>query len=94
MTTEAELFDTLKYRVDISPLTGTRSYYNHAGKLQREEGPAVEWPNGSKEWCQNGLRHRTDGPAIEWADGDCWWFLFGARYNYAQYLAEKKSLGL
>lgn len=42
----------------------------------------------------DGVLHRENGPAIEWADGDCWWFLFGVRYNYAQYLAKKKSLGL
>ena len=43
---------------------------------------------------QDGELHRENGPAIEWADGDCWWFLSGIRYNYTQYLAEKKSLGL
>jgi len=24
------------------------------GKLHREDGPAVEWPNGTKFWCLNG----------------------------------------
>ena len=55
MTTDAELFDALKYRVDISPLTGTRRYYNTAQLLHREDGPAIDWPNGSKEWYQNGV---------------------------------------
>lgn len=74
MTTEAELFDTLKYRVDISPLTGTRRYYNTAQLLHREDGPAIEWPNGSKEWYQNGVRHREGGPASEYRDGTHkWW---------------------
>ena len=93
MPTKEEVFEALKYHVEVD-VYDTRRYYNSAGQLHREDGPAIEWPNGSKEWCQNGLRHRTDGPAIEWADGDCWWFLFGIRCNYAQYLAEKKSLGL
>ena len=55
MTTEAELFDTLKYRVDISPLTGTRRYYNTAQLLHREDGPAIEWDSGAKEWWLNGV---------------------------------------
>jgi hypothetical protein len=47
------------------------------GKEHREDGPAIEWANGSKSWWLNGTRHRTDGPAIEWTDDykDCkeWW---------------------
>ena len=46
-------------------------------KLHREDGPAVEWADGSKWWYLNGKRHREDGPAIEWADGSKWWYLNG-----------------
>ena len=74
MTTEAELFDTLKYRIDISPLTGTRRYYNTAQLLHREDGPAIVYPYGRHEWYRNGLRHRDVGPAIETAYGHReWW---------------------
>jgi len=31
--------------------------------LHREDGPAVEWYNGSKEWYKNAKLHREDGPA-------------------------------
>ena len=43
-------------------------------KLHREDGPAMEWADGNKEWYVDGNLHRTDGPAVEWADGDkAWW---------------------
>lgn len=42
---------------------GTR-WYNEFGELHREDGPAVEWDDGRKEWFQNDERHRIDGPAI------------------------------
>lgn len=57
MTTEAELFDTLKYRVDISPLTGTRRYYNTAQLLHCEDGPAIVWCNNTHEWYYKGVRY-------------------------------------
>ena len=72
MPTKEEVFEALKYHVEVD-VYDTRRYYNSAGELHREDGPAIEWPNGSKEWCQNGLRHRTDGPAVEWADGSKFW---------------------
>lgn len=53
MTTDAELYDTLKYR--IADEFGTRSYYNHAGKLHREEGPAVTYTNGDKSCGLTGI---------------------------------------
>jgi hypothetical protein len=33
------------------------------GKLHREDGPAIEWADGTKSWYLNGDRHREDGPA-------------------------------
>jgi hypothetical protein len=46
-------------------------------KLHREDGPAVEWIDGSKEWFLNGQRHREDGPAVEKVDGSKEWYLNG-----------------
>ncbi len=44
------------------------------GKRHREDGPAIEWSDGTKAWFLNGKRHREDGPAEEWADGyKSWW---------------------
>lgn len=41
--------------------------------LHREDGPAIEWHNGSKEWYKNGKRHREGGPAIEDSCGSKFW---------------------
>ena len=55
------------------------------GKLHREDGPAYEGINGTKEWWLNGKYHREDGPAIEWADGSKFWFLNGIEYTEELY---------
>lgn len=34
----------------------------------------MEWPNGTREWWLNGLRHREDGPAVKRAGYHEWWF--------------------
>ena len=47
-------------------------YTNELGQLHREDGPAVEYNNGKKEWWINGKLHRTDGPAREYIDKKFW----------------------
>ena len=49
--------------------------YRLNGEVHREDGPAVEDPNGDKYWFLNGEHHREDGPAIEHADGRKEWLL-------------------
>ena len=46
-------------------------------KLHREDGPAIEYVNGHKEWWLHDKRHREDGPALEFASGDREWYLHG-----------------
>lgn len=50
---------------------------NSLGQLHCDDGPAVEWTDGQKEWWVNGELHRLDGPAIEAAyghhDHQEWW---------------------
>ena len=77
---EQAVFDALKYRIEVNKF-GTRRYYNSAGELHRDDGPAIECTNGRRCWYQNGLLHRTDGPAIEWAHGINEWWLNGKRLN-------------
>jgi hypothetical protein len=43
--------------------------------LHREDGPAIEYANGTKRWYLNDKLHREDGPAIEYANGDKHWYL-------------------
>jgi hypothetical protein len=56
---------------------GDRRWYNSEGELHREDGPAIEYIDGSREWWVNGELHRTDGPAREWASGSRAWYLHG-----------------
>ena len=55
-------------------------YFNAAGQLHREDGPAIECANGNYVYCRNGLRHREDGPAVEW--GDIEYYRNGLRHRW------------
>jgi hypothetical protein len=74
--TELALFETLVLvcRVDTY---GTVHYYNALGQHHRVHGPAIEYPDGQREWYQNGLLHRLDGPAIEHPCGFRAWYQTG-----------------
>ena len=60
---------------------GTVRYFDGDGERHREDGPAIEWADGTRAWYRNGELHREDGPAIEWADGTRQWFLNGERHR-------------
>ena len=47
------------------------------GELHCDDGPAIEWADGSKFWCKKGIYHREDGPAIEMANGKKEYWLNG-----------------
>lgn len=49
--------------------------------LHREDGPAIEFASGDKEWHLNGKCHREDGPAVEWYDGNKAWYLNDKRHR-------------
>ena len=84
MIPDSDVFDALKYCVVVDR-SGTRRYYNAAGQLHREDGPAVE--NAIlKKWYQNGKLHREDGPAITWPGGVRGsWFLHGKEYSQSEH---------
>ena len=75
-------------------------FYSNAGTIwmqdeciHREDGPAVESPDGSKHWFLNDKLHREDGPAIEYANGCKEWYLNGIEYTeeeYKKYQLNKK----
>jgi len=49
---------------------GTICWYKEGTKIpHREDGPAKEYSNRSKEWYYDGELHRADGPAIDYIDG-------------------------
>ena len=58
---------------------GDKYYYKDKAMTirHREDGPAVEYADGSKEWYSNEKLHREDGPAIEFADGYKAWYSNG-----------------
>lgn len=47
------------------------------GRLHREDGPAVVFPDGSSVWYQFNLHHREDGPAVQFHNGRCEWWVRG-----------------
>lgn len=60
--------------------SGTIRYHNAAGEPHHEDGPAVEYTDGTKHWYVNGKVHREDGPAIEFSNGDYQWYNNGERH--------------
>ena len=78
--------DHIKYEVKVYQCGHKEWYLN--GKRHREDGPAVEWADGTKVWYLNGKQHREDGPAVEWADGYKAWYLNGKRYTESEHKAE------
>ena len=62
---------------------GSKFYYKDKEMtiLHREDGPAIEWRIGSKEWWIDGARHREDGPATEWQGGGKEWWIDGVRHR-------------
>ena len=66
---------------------GNKLYYSDRDMtiIHREDGPAIEWSDGAKEWCLNGQFHREDGPAVEYANGNRWWYLNGQCISEAEH---------
>ena len=64
-------------------IVGTKHYFKdkEMSILHREDGPAIEYPDGSKEWYVNNRLHREDGPAVESPDGSKSWFVHGKRHR-------------
>ena len=56
-------------------------YYNDEGQKHREDGPAIEYVNGGKQWWLDGKLHRENGPAVEYFDGDKYWYLNGKNHR-------------
>lgn len=53
--------------------------------FHREDGPAIEYANGTKVWCFNGKVHREDGPAAIYSDGYKQWYLNGERLSEEEF---------
>jgi hypothetical protein len=51
--------------------------YIRRNVVHRDEGPAIEWADGTRQWYRDGKRHREDGPAIEHPDRTMEWYRDG-----------------
>ena len=88
----------ITYKVTVDE-EGTVKWYNENGQLHREDGPAVEYADGGRQWYLNDQLHREDGPAIEWANGTVEWWLHGVKYPptgpiMLKYNEQKKSFDM
>jgi hypothetical protein len=70
--------------------TGTKRWYQN-GQLHREDGPAIEFPDGLKLWYRNNKLHRTDGPALENEFGDKRWYVNNKMHRLDGPAAEYKD---
>ena len=61
---------------------------NSKGQRHREDGPAVEYSNGTRYWYKDGKRHREDGPAVVSSDGSYFYYLEDKEYSEEAYWEE------
>ena len=64
-----------EYKVKVT--NSKTEWFNLNSKRHREDGPAIEFADGDKQWYINDKRHREDGPAIDFANGGKSWFING-----------------
>ena len=60
---------------------GDKIWKNEKGQYHRNDGPAIEYANGVKQWYKYNELHRENGPAIEWVDGSKEWWVDGNRHR-------------
>jgi hypothetical protein len=62
---------------------GNTFYYSDKdlSVYHREDGPAVEYHDGMKEWHRNGELHREDGPAVIYKYGSTEWYRNGKKHR-------------
>ena len=65
---------------------------NENGQIYREDGPAIEYSSGTRQWFKNGVLHREDGPAIVLKDGRHEYYLNGIQYFKEDYWKEIERL--
>ena len=69
----------MKSKCNIN-IFGTKVWKNYKREYHREDGPAVIFAHGVKEWYQNNQLHRIGGPAIEHPSGYKEWHKYGRLY--------------
>lgn len=51
------------------------------GEVHLDNGPAIVWKNGQRDWFLNGKRHRIDGPAVIEPNGKTEWWVNDKRHR-------------
>ena len=76
--------------------SGNKAYYSDREMtiLHREDGPAIEYANGSKVWYLDGKRHREDGPAVEGSSRYKAWYLNGKELTEDEFNARTNPVEL
>ena len=69
-------------------------YWMINGEVHREDGPAIERPDGTKGWVIKNKPHRLDGPAEEWPDGTMRYFINGREFTKEQWSIEREKYAL
>ncbi|MBD3926099.1 hypothetical protein IEZ26_15855 [Nocardioides cavernae] len=67
-------------------------WYLH-GKLHREDGPAIEYADGTLEWHRHDQLHRFDGPARDYAGGWRKWYVHGMHIPFPHTMILESLLG-
>jgi hypothetical protein len=57
----------------VETTVGRECWFDDSGNYHREDGPAITWNNGDREYWLHGLPHRLDGPAVDWETVTEWW---------------------
>lgn len=60
---------------------GSTFYRNEHNMFHCEDGPAIQYFDGSLEWWVNGVPHREDGPAVADANGNMEWWVNGTLHR-------------
>lgn len=54
-----------------------REVFARVVAAMKRKPQCTEYPDGTKEWIRDGVRHREDGPAVIMADGTKYWIREG-----------------
>ena len=53
----------ITYKVTVDEI-GTVEWYNENGQRHREDGPAIEWADGTVEWWLHNVKYPPTGPIM------------------------------
>ena len=75
---------------------GYEEWFDDDGLRHRDNGAAIKWTDGNKEYYIHGIRHRIGGPAFIWGKSYQYW-VDGELHRIdgpAVYRSEKRNIGM